>query len=114
MGLFKHFLSVGAEPIATTSDHFPDFSDEICVVASRGPGGGVWRADKLYSCEDAALVANELGREWPTNKYWAAPATADEIKAHPERAARLMRSIARPPVRGRTHGRHRHRATLSS
>jgi hypothetical protein len=71
------------------------FGDRICVLASRGPGGAVHRLDKLYSCEDARLVASELNREWLGSSYWAAPATADETKAHAAQAARLMRSIAR-------------------
>ena len=50
--------------------------------------------DKLYLCEDARLVASELNHEWPGNEYWAAPATADELKAHAAHAARLMGSIA--------------------
>jgi hypothetical protein len=84
--------AVGVAPIAR--EPAADFSDRICVVASQGPGGAVHRADKLYSREDATLVASELNREWPSVKYWAAPATADEIKAHAAQAARLIRSIA--------------------
>jgi hypothetical protein len=83
--------AAGVEQIA----HSPDFSDSLCVLASRGPGGAVHRLDRLYSCEDATLVASELNREWPSNRYGAAPATADELKAHAAQAAWLMRSIAR-------------------
>jgi hypothetical protein len=97
MQSMKHFLldTVGAEPIAHSPCQSPNFTDRICVVASRSAGGAAWRADRLYSCEDATLVASELNRELPSNRYWAAAATADEIKAHPAQAARLMRSIAR-------------------
>src|SRR5271170_3207130 len=61
-----------------------DFSGRICVFASQRPGGAVGRADKLYSCEDARLVASELTREWPSVTH--------EIKGHPAQAARLTRS----------------------
>jgi hypothetical protein len=96
MQSLKHFLlnAVGVEE-AQSPCHPPDFSGGICVVASQGPGGEVHRADRLYSCEDARLVANDLNREWPGNSYFAAPATGDEINAHAAQAARLMRSIAR-------------------
>ena len=92
MQTLKHFLlnAAGIEPIA----HSPELSDRICVLASRGPGGAARHLDKLYLCEDARLVASELNREWPGNEYWAAPATADELKAHAAQAARLMGSIA--------------------
>ena len=92
MQTLKHFLlnAAGIEPIA----HSPELSDRICALAARGPGGAARRLDKLYLCEDARLVASELNREWPGNEYWAAPATADELKAHPAQAARLMGSIA--------------------
>jgi hypothetical protein len=99
MHFLEHFLPKAADvaPIPH-SPYLPpdcsDFSDRICVLASQGPRGAVHRIDKLYSCEDARLVASELNREWPSNKYWAAPATADEIKAHAAQAGRLMRSIA--------------------
>ena len=87
MQTLKHFLlnAAGIEPIA----HSPELSDRICVLAARGPGGAARRLDKLYLCEDARLVASELNREWPGNEYWAAPATADELKAHAAQAARL-------------------------
>jgi hypothetical protein len=101
MQFLKNFLVKAADvaPIADLPDlpsEWADFSDRICVVASQGaPGGAVGRADKLYSCEDARLVASEFDREWPSVKHWAAHATADEIKAHAAQAARLIRSIAR-------------------
>jgi hypothetical protein len=69
-----------------------EFRDRICVVASQAEGGTVGRADRLYSCEDARLIASELDREWPSIKHWAAPATVDEIEAHPTQAARLLRA----------------------
>jgi hypothetical protein len=96
MQILKQFLlkAAGVAPFAREPD-WSDYSDRICVLASQGPGGAVHRAEKLYSCEDAKLVASELNREWPAVKYWAAPATADEMKAHAARAARLIRSIAR-------------------
>jgi hypothetical protein len=95
MQTLKHLLfnTGSVEPIAHSPCQPPDFSDRICVLASRAPGGASRRLDRLYSCEDAALVANELNREWPSNRYWATPATADELRAHPAQAARLMRSI---------------------
>ena len=84
---------VDAAPIAH-SPGLPLECADFCVVASQGePGGAVGRADKLYSCEDATLVANGLNCEWPSVEHWAAPATADEIKAHPAQAARLIRSV---------------------
>jgi hypothetical protein len=97
MPSLKYFLlnTAGVEPIAYSPCQPPDFRDRVCVLASRGPGGADHRLDKLYSCEDASLVASELNREWPSVKHWAAPATADELKAHTAHAARLMRSIAR-------------------
>jgi hypothetical protein len=97
MHSLKHLFlkAAGVEPIAHSPPEPSDFGDRICVLASRGPGGAVHRLDKLYSCEDARLVASELNREWLGSSYWAAPATADEIKAHAAQAARLMRSIAR-------------------
>lgn len=95
----KNFLSKADDivPIAYSPGLPPewaDFSGRICVLASQGREGAVARADKLYSCEDAKLVASELNREWPSVKHWAAPATADEIKAHPVQAARLICSIS--------------------
>jgi len=95
MQSLKHFLlkAAGVEPIAHSPRLPPDwadFSDRICVIASQGLGGAVGRADRLYSCEDATLIASELNREWPGSKHWAAPATADEIKAHAAQAARLI------------------------
>ena len=94
MQFLKSFVLKGADvaPIAHSTGGLPS-ECAICVVASQGPGGAVGRADKLYSCEDATLVANELNREWPSVEHWAAPATADEIKAHPAQAARLIRSV---------------------
>jgi hypothetical protein len=47
------------------------------------------RGEKLHLCEDARLMASELDREWPNIEHWAAPATADEIRAHGAQAARL-------------------------
>ena len=56
----------------------------ICVIASQGH-----RGDKLYLCEDARLIASVLNREWPSIEHWAAPATADELRAYASQAARL-------------------------
>jgi hypothetical protein len=96
MQTLKHLVfNASAEPTAHSPCQPPDFNDRICVIASRGPGGASYRLDRLYSWDDATLVANELNREWPSNRYWATPATADELKAHAAQAARLMRSIAR-------------------
>jgi hypothetical protein len=52
------------------------------------------RGEKLHLCEDARLMASELDREWPNIEHWAAPATADEIRAHGAQAARLMARAA--------------------
>jgi hypothetical protein len=95
MQTLKHFLlkAAGVEPVAHSPllpPDWADFGDRICVLASQGPRGAVHRADKLYSCEDARLVASELNREWPSVEYWAAEATPDEIKAHAAQAARLI------------------------
>jgi hypothetical protein len=95
MQILKHLLLkasgvAAVERSPSLPPDWADFSDRICVIASRGPRGAVHRADKLYSCEDARLIASELNREWPGSKYWAPPATADEIKAHAAQAARLI------------------------
>jgi hypothetical protein len=45
-------------------------------------------------CEDARLMASELDREWPSIEHWAAPATADELRAYAAQAARLMARAA--------------------
>jgi hypothetical protein len=94
MQSLKHFLldAAGAEPIAHSPCEPLDFGDRFCVIATQATGGAVHRADRLYSCEDADLMASELNREWPSIQHWAAPATADEIRAHVTQAARLMRS----------------------
>jgi hypothetical protein len=99
MQILRSFVvkSGGPAPIAHSSGLPAErayFSGRICVLAKQGPGGVVSRADKLYLCEDARLVATELNSEWPSVKHWAAPATTDEIKAHPTHAARLIRLIA--------------------
>jgi hypothetical protein len=62
----------------------------ICVIASRGH-----RGDKLHLYEDARLMASELNREWPSIEHWAAPATADELRAYAAQAARLRARAAR-------------------
>jgi hypothetical protein len=89
----EHFrLKIGGEPVAQLrrlSPHFGDVSDRICVVAWQGH-----RGEKLHLSEDAELVASELNREWPSIEHWAAPATADEIRAHATQAARLMAHAA--------------------
>jgi hypothetical protein len=91
--LKRLFKTAAASPIAQspglTSD-WADFSDRLCVLASQGPGGAERRGDKLYSCEDASLIANELNSDWPGSKYRAALATAHEIKTHAAQAARLI------------------------
>jgi hypothetical protein len=82
----------GGEQVAQLrrlSLHYADVSDRICVVAWQGH-----RGEKLYLSEDAALIASELNREWPSIEHWAAPATADEIRAHATQAARLMARAA--------------------
>jgi hypothetical protein len=71
------------------SSHCADVSDRICVLAWRGH-----RGEKLHLSEDAELMASELNREWPSIEHWAAPATADEIRAHATQAARLMARAA--------------------
>ena len=55
--------------------------------------------------EDARLIASELDREWPSIKHWAAPATADEIKAHPTQGARLLRDTFPAPDYGARNAR---------
>ena len=62
---------------------------QICVIASQGH-----RGDKLYLYEDARLLARELNREWPSIEHWAAPATADELRACASQAARLRARAA--------------------
>ncbi len=97
MQFVKNFLFKADDvaPIAySPGSELADLSGRICVLASEGREGAVARADKLYSCEDARLVASDLNREWPSVKHWAAPATADELKAHPVQAARLISSIS--------------------
>jgi hypothetical protein len=75
----EHFRFAGGEPVAQSPD------DRICVIAWQGH-----RGEKLHFCEDAQLMASELNREWPSIEHWAAPATADEIRAHAAQAAHLM------------------------
>ena len=82
----------GGEPVAQLrclSSHYADVSDRISVVAWQGH-----RGEKLHLSEDAELMASELNREWPSIEHWAAPATADEIRAHATQAARLMARAA--------------------
>ena len=67
----------------------PAWLDRICVLAWQGH-----RGEKLHLREDAGLMASELNREWPSIEHWAAPATADEIRAHATQAARLMARAA--------------------
>ena len=99
MQFLKSFFLKPADIAPSASSPDPpeptDFVGRICVVATQGERGTVGPSDRLYSCEDARLIATELDREWPSIKHWAAPATDDEIKAHPSQAARLLRSIAR-------------------
>jgi hypothetical protein len=82
----------GGEPVAQLrrlSSRYADVSDRIFVVAWRGH-----RGEKLHLSEDAELIASELNREWPQIQHWAAPATADEIRAHATQVARLMARAA--------------------
>jgi hypothetical protein len=86
----EHFRlrTAGSEPVARSrrlSSHCAEVSDRICVLAWQGH-----RGEKLHLFEDAELMASELNREWPSIKHWAAPATADEMRAHATQAARLM------------------------
>jgi hypothetical protein len=93
----EHFRlkTAGGEPVEPVgrsqrlSSHYADVSYRICVVAWQGH-----RGDKLHLSEDAELMASELNREWPSIEHWAAPATADEIRAHATQAARLMARAA--------------------
>ena len=73
---------IAVQPIAS---HCAEVSDRICVLAWQGH-----RGEKLHLLEDAELMVSELNREWPSIQHWAAPATADEIRAHATQAARLM------------------------
>ena len=82
----------GGEPVALSrrfSSHCADVSGRICVIAWRGH-----RGEKLHLREDAGLMVSELNCEWPSIEHWAAPATADEIRAHATQAARLMARAA--------------------
>ena len=86
----EHFRpkSAGGGPVARSPclpSEWAAVSDRICVLAWQGH-----RGEKLHACEDARLMATELNREWPNIDHWAAPATADEIKAHAAQAARLV------------------------
>jgi hypothetical protein len=86
----EHFRlkTADGEPVARSrrlSSHNAEVSDRICVLAWQGH-----RGEKLHLREDAELMASELNREWPSIEHWAAPATADEIRAHATQAARLM------------------------
>jgi hypothetical protein len=85
----EHFRlkTAGGEPVMRSrlSSHCADVSDRICVIAWQGH-----RGEKLHLSEDTELMASELNREWPSIEHWAAPATADEIRAHATQAARLM------------------------
>ena len=90
----EHFRlkTAGGEPVARSrrlSSHYAEVSDRICVLAWQGH-----RGEKLHLSEDAELMASELNREWPSIQHWAAPATADEIRAHATQAARLMARAA--------------------
>jgi hypothetical protein len=89
----EHFRpEIGGEPVAWSrrlSSPRAEASDRICVLAWQGH-----RGEKLHLSEDAGLMASELNREWPSIKHWAAPATADEIRAHASQAARLLARAA--------------------
>ncbi len=50
----------------------------------------VSRGAKLHIYEDARLMAEELNREYPDVRHWAAPATDAELALHASQAARLM------------------------
>ena len=66
-------------------------SERICVLAWQGLGvAGVSRGKKLHVCEDARLMADELNREYPDIRHWAAPATDAELALHAAQAVRLM------------------------
>jgi hypothetical protein len=98
--LTRLFKTADVSPIAQSRNlpsDWADFSDRLCVLASQGPGGAESRGDKLYSCENARLLARELNSEWPGSNYWAALATAHEIKAHAVQAARLIARERRYP-----------------
>jgi hypothetical protein len=90
----EHFRlkTAGGEPVTRSrrlSSYCAEVSDRICVLAWQGH-----RGEKLHLSEDAELMASELNREWPSIQHWAAPATADEIRAHATQAARLMAHAA--------------------
>jgi hypothetical protein len=98
--LRRLFKTADVSPIAqspTLPSDWADFSDRLCVLASQGPGGAESRGDKLYSCEDARLLASELNSEWPGSSYRASRATTHEIKAHAVQAARLIARERRYP-----------------
>ncbi|MBV8105431.1 MAG: hypothetical protein JO223_12570 [Hyphomicrobiales bacterium] len=66
-------------------------NERICVLAWGEPGvTRVKRGEKLHLCGDAQLMADELNREWPSIRHWAAPATDSELADHAAQAARLM------------------------
>ena len=88
----EHFRpKIDGEPVAWSPrlSSPAEASDRICVLAWQGH-----RGEKLHLFEDAELMASELDREWPSIQHWAAPATADEIRAHATQAARLMARAA--------------------
>ena len=55
----------------------------ICVLAWQEPGETfVSRGNKLHLREDVLLMAQELDREYPELRHWAAPATEAELALH--------------------------------
>ena len=55
-------------------------NERICVLAWQEPGATlVSRGRKLHLREDARLMAEELDREYPELRHWAAPATEAEL-----------------------------------
>ena len=71
-------------------------NERICVLAWQEPGATlVSRGRKLHLREDALLMAEELDREYPELRHWAAPATEAELVVHAAQLARLMAEEAR-------------------
>ncbi len=50
----------------------------------------VSRGNKLHLREDVLLMAQELDREYPELRHWAAPATEAELALHAAQLTRLM------------------------
>ena len=74
----------------------PKVNERICVLAWQEPGASlVSRGRKLHLREDAVLMAEELDREYPELRHWAAPATEAELTVHAAQLARLMAEEAR-------------------